>query len=77
MEKPQLVVLTKMDITEVRERVEGVLPLFEGRGYRVFPISAVTGAGVPELVAAVGKSWRNAVVAVRRRRPKRLNCDTP
>jgi len=55
LHKPQMVVLTKTDITEVRERVTEVLPFFEERGYRVFPISAVTGEGVPELVAAVGR----------------------
>jgi GTP-binding protein len=55
LEKPQLVVLTKMDITEVRERSRECLPLFESRGYRVFPISAVTGEGVKELVTAIGR----------------------
>jgi GTP-binding protein len=30
-----------------------VLPYFSSRGYRVFPISAVTGEGVKELVTAV------------------------
>ena len=54
LKKTQIVVLTKTDITEVREGIEGVLPFFEARGYRVFPISAVTGDGVPELMAAVG-----------------------
>ncbi|MEJ2699274.1 MAG: GTPase ObgE, partial [Desulfuromonadales bacterium] len=55
LEKPQLVVLTKMDITEVRERARECLPLFESRGYRVVPISAVTGEGVKELVTAIGR----------------------
>ena len=55
LEKTQLVVLTKMDITEVRERALEFTPLFESRGYRVFPLSAVTGAGVKELVTAVGR----------------------
>lgn len=55
LEKTQLVVLTKLDITEVRQSIDGVLPYFETRGYRVFPISAVTGEGVRDLVAAVGE----------------------
>ena len=54
LEKTQLVVLSKIDITEVRARVEEVLPYFTSRGYRVYPISAVTGEGVKELVTAVG-----------------------
>jgi GTP-binding protein len=54
LSKPQLVVLTKMDLPEVRERAAEVVPWFEGHGYRVLHISAVTGEGVRELVAAVG-----------------------
>jgi len=55
LEKTQLVVLSKMDITEVRVRAEEVLPWFSSRGYRVFPISAVTGAGIKELVTVIGR----------------------
>lgn len=55
LEKTQLVVLSKMDITEVRARVQEILPWFSSRGYRVFPISAVTGEGVKELVTAIGR----------------------
>jgi GTPase len=54
LDKTQLVVLSKIDITEVRARMAEVLPYFSSRGYRVFPISAVTGEGVNELVTAVG-----------------------
>jgi len=54
LEKPQMVVLTKMDITEVREAAESLRPWFEEQGYRVFAISAVTGDGVEELVRTVG-----------------------
>jgi GTP-binding protein len=72
LEKTQIVVLTKTDITEVRERIESVLPFFEGRGYRVFPISAVTGDGVPELVAAVG-----GVLETRRRLQAGETDETP
>lgn len=51
--KEQLVVLTKADITEVRERTPAALEFFAKRGCRVFCLSAVTGAGVQELVNAV------------------------
>jgi GTPase len=54
LDKTQLVVLSKIDITEVRARMAEVLPYFSSRGYRLFPISAVTGEGVSELVTAVG-----------------------
>jgi len=52
--KPQFVVLTKQDITEVRERQAEMIAWFEQRGYRVFAISAATGDGTRPLVEAVG-----------------------
>jgi len=54
LEKPQLVVLTKLDVTEVRERMAEVQTLFAVRGRRCFALSAVTGEGVKELVQVVG-----------------------
>ena len=54
LEKPQLVVLTKLDITEVRDRSAELRQHFESLGYPVFAISAVTGEGLKELVDAVG-----------------------
>ncbi|OHB30397.1 MAG: GTPase ObgE [Desulfuromonadaceae bacterium GWC2_58_13] len=52
--KLQFVVLTKQDITEVREKQQELIPYFEQRGYQVFCISAVTGEGTRPLVEAVG-----------------------
>ncbi|GAB4559428.1 MAG: GTPase ObgE [Geothermobacteraceae bacterium] len=54
-DKPQLVVLTKQDLTEVRERTPEVQAVFEQRGHRVFRISAATGEGLQELVNALGE----------------------
>lgn len=53
-DKPQLVVLTKADITEVREQAVELREHFESLGYPVFLVSAVTGEGLKELVHAVG-----------------------
>ncbi len=53
--KPQIVVLTKSDITEVRELHEEIRPWFEEQGYKVLEISAVTGEGLPQLVSTVGR----------------------
>jgi GTP-binding protein len=53
--KPQLVVLSKQDITEVRERSKTALEYFSGKGLPVFAISAVTRAGIDELVNAIGQ----------------------
>lgn len=52
--KPQIVVLTKADITEVVEQAEGLRGHFEALGYPVFLVSAVSGQGLKELVQAVG-----------------------
>ncbi len=52
--KPQLVVLTKIDIPEVREQAEQLREHFESLGFPVHAISAVTGEGLKELVRAVG-----------------------
>ncbi len=53
--KPQLVVLTKIDISEVRERTDELRQHFESLGYPVLAISAVTGEGVKELVNVLGR----------------------
>jgi GTP-binding protein len=53
--KPQLVVLSKQDITEVRERSVAALDYFSSKGLQVFTISAVTRSGIDELVTAIGQ----------------------
>ena len=45
-DKPQLVVLNKMDLPEVRERWPEVRAALEERGYQPMSMSAVTGEGV-------------------------------
>jgi GTP-binding protein len=52
--KPQLVVLTKIDVPEVREKIEDMSRQFEDDGYKVMAVSAVTGEGLKELVTVVG-----------------------
>ena len=51
--RPMLVVFTKQDITEVRQQISQLRPLFEERGYPTLAISAVTREGLPELVNRV------------------------
>lgn len=57
--KPQLVALTKQDLTEVRERTPEARAYFENLGYRVFCISAATGEGVQQLVNELGNNLDN------------------
>ncbi|WP_305044415.1 GTPase ObgE [Geoalkalibacter sp.] len=53
-QKPQMVVLTKIDVTEVRALLPRYLAYFRERGLPVFAVSAVSGEGIAQLVAAVG-----------------------
>ena len=49
-EKRQTVVINKIDLPVVRENLKQILPYFEERGIKVFPISAATGEGIPALL---------------------------
>jgi GTP-binding protein len=55
LERPMLVVFTKLDITEVREQLPAMRQTFATLGYTTFAISAVTGEGTAELVNFVGQ----------------------
>lgn len=51
--KPQLVVATKLDVTEARERFDDVKAAFAARGIELYGVSAATGDGMPTLMYAV------------------------
>jgi GTP-binding protein len=51
--KPMLVALNKVDVSEAQQKLESLNAELQSRGYDVFPISAVTGEGVQELLQAV------------------------
>jgi len=53
--KPQIVAINKIDLTETKERLEEQIAIFENEGIRVFPISAVTGEGVKELIREISR----------------------
>jgi GTP-binding protein len=57
-ERPMLVVFTKQDITEVREKTLELQPVFAGRGYRTLAVSAVTKEGLAELVRIVAEELK-------------------
>ena len=52
--KPQIVVLTKIDVPEVRDKIDELTQRFTDDGYKVMAVSAVTGEGLKELVTVVG-----------------------
>ena len=56
--KPMIVALNKTDIPEARQRVESLTTELQSRDYTVYPISAVTGDSVPELLQAVAALLR-------------------
>ncbi len=48
---PQLIVTTKMDLPEARQRLPEVQQQFTDHGYEVLPISAATGRGLDTLIS--------------------------
>ena len=57
VDRPQVVALGKIDITEVRERLPELTRAFESRGVRLFAMSAATGEGVRDVLEEL---WRVA-----------------
>jgi GTP-binding protein len=55
MEKPQVVVASKLDAVDDTNRVEILRRFCAERGFEMFEISAVTGLGIDELVTGMGK----------------------
>jgi GTP-binding protein len=58
--KPQLVAINKIDLAQVKARREELEESFRAIGTEVFFISAVSGQGIPELMAAVAKIVQSA-----------------
>jgi GTP-binding protein len=54
--KPQMVVLNKIDLPEVSNRLSPIRKEFKNAGVNVYYISAVTGEGVPELMTEAVKT---------------------
>lgn len=69
-ELDQLVALNKTDLPTAAEAIEEVQPALVERGYAVFPISAVTGAGVPALMYALGAKVKSLPSATPLAQPK-------
>jgi GTP-binding protein len=53
--RPQLVVLNKMDLPDVRKRAKQIARPFARRGIALHTISAATGEGTAELLESI---WR-------------------
>ena len=55
-EKKQIIVINKIDLTQTKENLAKVLPYFEEKGLKVFPISAATGEGIPALLDEIARN---------------------
>jgi GTPase len=53
--RPQLVVLNKIDVPEVRRKLKTLAAPFKRRGLKLLAVSAATGEGVPQLLEAAWK----------------------
>ncbi|HHZ20756.1 MAG TPA: GTPase ObgE [Firmicutes bacterium] len=49
-QRPQLVVANKMDLPEAQNRIAEFTAALTAKGLEVFPVSAATGSGIPELL---------------------------
>ena len=58
-QKPQLIVVNKNDVTEVKERQKSLIPRLRKLGLPVLSISAVTGEGVDSLLAKTMEALDN------------------
>ena len=58
-DRPQVVALNKLDVTEARARFAEAKPKLESEGYPVVGISAVSGQGVDELLGMVFKAYQD------------------
>jgi GTP-binding protein len=61
--RPQLVVLNKIDLTDVKGRVAQLARPFKARGLPLLAISAATGEGLPALLEEIWKLLASASVA--------------
>jgi len=59
--KRQIIAINKIDLPEVRENLPQVAPWFKKHGLKLFPISAVTGEGIPPLLDEIARQlWGKA-----------------
>ena len=52
---PQLVVATKLDVTEARDRLPDATTAFAARGMELRAVSAATGEGMPALMRTIAE----------------------
>jgi GTP-binding protein len=58
-ERPSIVVMSKLDVTETREAMPQLKRTLKRRGIELLGISAATGEGIPEMLDAIEKLLRD------------------
>ena len=78
-ERPQIVVLNKIDVPEARELAEFVRPEFEEMGFKVFEISTASHEGLKPLIFAMAKLVEEdrAARAAAEKEAERVTVETP
>ena len=59
-DRPQVVAANKMDIPEAAELLPRIIEFCQAKGFEVYPISAATGQGLDDLMAAAHKLVKDA-----------------
>jgi GTP-binding protein len=59
-QRPQIIVVTKLDLPIVRQRLGIVQQCFATHGYDVFALSAATGEGIPTLISQLAQRLRHS-----------------
>ncbi len=59
LDRPQVIVVNKMDIEETKENFEKIKELYEPKGYKVFPCSAVMNDGLQDVLSEVANILKN------------------
>lgn len=72
LDRPRLVVLNKIDVTEARELADFVAPDLAARGLRVFKVSAVSREGLRDLMFAMAELVAHARAVAPAAEPARI-----
>ena len=62
LDRPQIVALNKLDVTEARSRFEDAKPAIESEGFPVVGISAVSGQGIDDLLSMAFHTYRETPI---------------
>jgi GTP-binding protein len=59
-QRPQIIVVTKLDLPAVRQRLDAVQHCFAAHGYDILALSAATGEGIPALISQLAQRLQHS-----------------